>query len=109
MDKERCTIDLESLRMAPSKAASRVGLIFIDVGIVLGMVLGYRNHNVDKLSLLTIGILSLLVLNGMFFLVRKSEPDLPLTRLKQMDKWVVWPIVVLAGLVVLIEVISRGR
>jgi hypothetical protein len=95
--------------MGSHKVASKLVLIFIDVGVVLGMVLGYRNYNVDKLSLLAIGTVSLLVLNGMFFLIRRSEPDLPPTRLKQMNKWVVWPIVLLAGLVALIELLSRGR
>jgi hypothetical protein len=95
--------------MGSHKVASKLILIFIDVGVVLGMVLGYRNYNVDKLSLLAIGTVSLLVLNGMFFLIRRSEPDLPPTRLKQMNKWVVWPIVLLAGLVALIELLSRGR
>jgi hypothetical protein len=95
--------------MATSKVSSKLILAFIDVGIVLGMILGYRNYNVDRLSLFAVGLLSLLVLNGMFFLVRKSEPDLPPARLKQMNKWVVWPIVLLAGLVALIELFSRGR
>jgi len=95
--------------MATRKVGSKLVLLFIDVGVVLGMILGYMNYQVDRLGLLTIGFLSLLVLNGMFFLVRKTEPDLPSARLKQMNKWVVWPIVLLAGLVVLIEVLSRSR
>ncbi len=95
--------------MATRKVSSKLILVFIDVGVVLGMILGYRNYNVDRLSLFTIGFLSLLVLNGMFFLVRKSEPDLSPTRLKQMNKWVVWPVVLLAALVVLVELFSRGR
>lgn len=95
--------------MATRKVGSKLVLLFIDVGVVLGMILGYMNYNVDKLGLLTIGFLSLLVLNAMFFLVRKTEPDLPSAQLKKMNKWVVWPIVLLAGLVVLIELFSRGR
>jgi len=95
--------------MATRKVSSKLILVFIDVGVVLGMILGYRNYNVDKLSLFTIGFLSLLVFNGMFFLVRKTEPDLPSAQLKKMNKWVVWPIVLLAGLVILVELFSRGR
>ena len=91
------------------KVSSTLILVFINVGVVLGMILGYRNYNVDKLSLFTIGFLSLLVFNGMFFLVRKTEPDLPSAQLKKMNKWVVWPIVLLAGLVILVELFSRGR
>jgi hypothetical protein len=93
--------------MANRKVSSKLILVFIDVGVVLGMILGYRNYNVDRLSLFTIGSLSLLVLNGMFFLLR-SEPDLSPTRLKQMNKWVIWPVVLLAALVVLVELFSRG-
>ena len=99
----------ESVRMATRKVSSELILLFIDVGVVLGMILGYTNYHVDKLGLLTIGFLSLLVLNGMFFLVRKTEPDLPSARLKQMNKWVVWPIVLLAGLIVLFELLSKTR
>ena len=95
--------------MATRKVSSKLILVFIDVGVVLGMILGYRNYNVDKLSLFTIGFLSLLVFSGMFFLVRKTEPDLPSAQLKKMNKWVVWPIVLLAGLVILVELFSRGR
>jgi uncharacterized membrane protein YfcA len=95
--------------MVTRKVSSKPILLFIDVGIVLGMILGYTNYHVDKLGLLTIGFLSLLVLNGMFFLVRKTEPDLPPARLKQMNKWVVWPIVLLAGLIILVELLSRSR
>ena len=95
--------------MATRKVSSKLILVFINVGVVLGMILGYRNYNVDRLSLFTIGFLSLLVLNGMFFLVRKTEPDLPSAQLKKMNKWVVWPIVLLAGLVILVELFSRGR
>jgi len=84
----------------------KIILVFINVGVALGMVLAYRNYSVDRLSLFAIGGLSLLVFNGMFFLLRKSEPDLPPTRLRQMNKWIVWPIVLLAGLVVLIELLS---
>jgi len=102
-------LDLESLRMATRKVSSKRILLFIDVGVVLGMILGYANYHVGKLGLLTIGFLSVLVLNGMFFLIRKSEPDLPPTRLKQMNKWVVWPIVLLAGLIVLIELFTTTR
>jgi hypothetical protein len=78
-------------------------LLFINAGIVLGVFLEYRNDRVDKLSLLAIGGVSLLVLNGMFFAIRKSEADIPAKRLKQMNKWVVWPFIFLAGLIVLIE------
>ncbi len=66
--------------MAARRVSSKLILAFIDVGVVLGMILGYRNYNVDRLSLFTIGFLSLLVLNGMFLLIRKTEPDLPPTR-----------------------------
>ncbi len=51
--------------MATRKVSSKLILVFIDVGVVLGMILGYRNYNVDRLSLFTIGFLSLLVLNGL--------------------------------------------
>ncbi len=83
--------------MATRKVSSKLILLFIDVGVVLGMILGYTNYHVDKLGLLTIGFLSLLVLNGMFFLVRKIEPDLPSARLKQMNKWVVCQLFCLQG------------
>jgi predicted MFS family arabinose efflux permease len=95
--------------MASSKVSPTLILVFINIGIVLGMFFGYRNYNVDRLSLFAIGGLSLLVLNGMFFLIRKTEPDLPPSRLKQMNKWVVWPIVLLAGVIVLIELFSKGQ
>lgn len=85
------------------KVAPKWILFFVNVGVVVGMGLGYRNYNVDKLSLTTIGIVSLGVLNGMYFAVRKTEPDLPPERLKKMNRWVVWPILLLAGLVFLIE------
>jgi len=102
-------LDLESLRVPNSKVSSKRILLFIDVGVVLAVILDYANYHVGKLGLLTIGFLSVLVLNGMFFLIRKSEPDLPPTRLKQMNKWVVWPIVLLAGLIVLIELFTTTR
>jgi hypothetical protein len=102
-------LDLESLRVATRKVSSKLILLIIDIGVVLGMILGYTNYHVDKLGLLTVGFLSLLVLNGMFFLVRKTEPDLPSAQLKQMNKWVVWPIVLLAGLIVFVELLSRSR
>ena len=38
--------------MATRKVSSKLILVFIDVGVVLGMILGYRNYNVDRLSLL---------------------------------------------------------
>jgi hypothetical protein len=95
--------------MATRNVSSKLILVFIDVGVALGMILGYRNHNVDRLSLLAIGSLSLVVLNGMFILIGKGEPDLPPTRLKQMNKWVVWPIVLLAALVIVVELFSIGR
>jgi hypothetical protein len=50
------------------------------------MILGYANYHVGKLGLLTIGFLSVLVLNGMFFLIRKSEPDLPPTPAERCTK-----------------------
>jgi amino acid transporter len=95
--------------MASNKATPALILVFINVGIVFGVALGYRNYNVDRLSLFTIAGLSLLVLNGMFLLLRRSEPDLPSARLKQLNKWIVWPIVLLAGLTVLIELFCGRR
>lgn len=80
-----------------------LSLLFINAGIVLGMLLGYWNDKIDKLSLLAIGGVSLLVLNGMFFAIRKSDADIPAKRFKQVNKWVVWPFILLAGLIVLIE------
>ncbi|MGO9438944.1 MAG: hypothetical protein ACLPXM_00180 [Terriglobales bacterium] len=93
----------------PPKATSKLILLFINAGILLGMVLGYRNYNVDKSSLFSIGGVSLLVLNGMFLLIRKTERDLPPTRLKQMNKWVAWPILLLAGLIFLLELFGGKR
>ena len=72
--------------MATRKVSSKRILLFIDVGVVLGMILGYANYHVGKLGLLTIGFLSVLVLNGMFFLIRKSEPDLPPTPAERCTK-----------------------
>jgi hypothetical protein len=95
--------------MASNNATPTLILVFINAGIVFGVVLGYRNYKVDRLSLLTIAGLSILVLNGMFLLLRKSEPDLPPARLKQLNKWIVWPIILLAGLVVLIELFAGRR
>ena len=34
--------------MATRKVSSKLILVFIDVGVVLGMILGYRNYNVDN-------------------------------------------------------------
>ena len=101
---------LEVIGMAGSNRVSpKLILMFINVGIVLGMILGYRNYQVDKYSMFAIGGVGLLVLDGMYFAIRRFEPDLPPSRLKQMNKWVVWPIVLLAGLLFLIELFSRNN
>ncbi len=92
--------------MSVRKVSRRLILVFVNLGILLGLVLGYRNHNIDKYSLLAIGVISLLVFNGMVLAIRASEPDLPPTRLKQMNKWIVWPILVLAGLLLIGELIG---
>lgn len=67
------------------------------------MTLGYRNHRIDKYSLTAVGAISLLVLNGMFFALQK-EPDLPKPQLKRLHKYVVWPIILLAALIVAVEI-----
>ncbi len=68
--------------MVPTNnVTSKVMLAFINIGVIVGMVLAYRSYSVDKLSLLAIGGVSLLVLNGMFLIVR-TEPDLPPGRLR---------------------------
>jgi hypothetical protein len=95
--------------MTPNTVSPKLILLFINIGIVLGLILGYRNYGVNKSSLLASGGVSLLVLNAMFFILRRSEPDLPQVRLKQMNKWIVWPIVLLAGLISLIELLSGKR
>lgn len=92
--------------MAMRKVGRGLILVFVNLGVLLGLALGYRNYNVDKYSLLGIGLVSLLVFNGMVFAIRVSEPDLPATRLKRMNKWVVWPILVLAGLILLWELLG---
>jgi hypothetical protein len=93
--------------MAPHKTSPKLILMLINVVIVSGVILGCLNNNVDKYPLFAIGGVILLVLNGMFFVIRTSESDLPRGRLKQMNKWVVWPIMLLAGLVLLIDFLSR--
>jgi hypothetical protein len=95
--------------MTQSNVSRRLVLLFINVGVLLGMVVGYVNYRVDKYSLFAIGIVSLLVLNGMFFAIRACEPSLPQARLKQMNTWVVWPIVLLAGLILINEVFCGKR
>jgi len=86
-----------------AKVNPRLTLLFINIGIALGMILGYRNYNVDKLSILAIGGVAFLVFNGMFFIIRKSEVDLPSSRLKKLNKWAVWPFIFFAGLMCLLE------
>jgi hypothetical protein len=93
--------------MTGSRAPSKLILILVNTAAVLGMILSYRNPHVDRLSLIAIGIVFLLVFNGMFFLARKTEPDLPQPRLKQLNKWVVWPIVLLSVLVYLLDWFSH--
>jgi hypothetical protein len=84
--------------MKTSKEVGNMVLVFINMGVLLGIVLGYRNYNVDKYSMFAIGGVSLLVLNGMFFAIRASEKDLPRTKAKQLNKWVVWPIYLFSAL-----------
>jgi|SRR5580700_5222687 hypothetical protein len=71
--------------MASAKVSPASTLVFINIGIAFGMVLGYLNRSVDKFSLLAIGRLSLLVFNGMFFLLRRTETDLPGQRRKKLQ------------------------
>ncbi len=93
--------------MSDRTVGSKVILVFINVGILLGMALGYKNYHVDKFSLVVIGCISLVALNGMFFLFR-TDPNLPPVRVRQLNKWVLWPIVFLAALIVLVEMFSKG-
>ncbi len=95
--------------MAPHKVSRKLILLFINIGVLLGMVLGYRNYNVDRYSLFAVGGVSLVVLNGVAFILRVCEPDLPRTKLKQMNKWVVWPIILLAMLVLANEMLCGKR
>jgi hypothetical protein len=94
--------------MSKRSVTSNVVLVFIDVGVLLGIVIGYRSDNVDKFGLLAVGIVVLLSLNAMFFLF-KTDPDLSPARLKQLNKWVMWPIAVLAGMVVLFDLLTKGK
>ena len=84
-------------------ANRKLFLVFIDMGIVLCIALGYRDSRIDKYSLLAVGGVALLVLNGMFFVLRVTEPDLPKAPLGRLNKYVVWPIILLAALVAAIE------
>jgi hypothetical protein len=90
------------------KGTGNLALVFLNFGIILGMVLGYRNYRADKYSLFAIGGVSLLVLNGMFFAFRRS-PDLPPARLRRLNRCVVWPIAFFATLVFLGEWFCAGR
>jgi predicted MFS family arabinose efflux permease len=85
--------------MAAVKGNRNLVLALMNLGIVLGMALGYRNYQIDKYSLTAVGAVSLLVLNGMFFAVRR-EPDLPKPKLRRLNRYVVWPIILLAALIV---------
>jgi hypothetical protein len=80
----------------------------MNVGILIGIFLGYRNYNADRISLFAIGGISLLVLNGMFFAFRRT-PDLPPARLKLLNRWVLYPIVLFAVLIFLGEWLLGGR
>ena len=89
--------------MRASRVSGNLILLFLNVGIILGMGLGYRNYRIDRYSLLAVGIVSLLVLNGMFFVVRVSESELPKARLRWLNRYVVWPIILLAAITVATE------
>lgn len=69
---------------------------------------GAPGYTVDWYGLIAVGVVVLVVLNGMFFAVRATEPDLPKAKLRRLNKFVVWPIFVLAVLVVIVELFS-GR
>ena len=93
--------------MMPLRGANRkLLLLFIDIGILLCMALGFRDSRIDKYSLLALGGVALLVLNVMFFVLHFTEPDLPKARLGHLNKYVVWPIILLAALVAAIELFS---
>jgi hypothetical protein len=84
-------------------ASRKLILASINVCIVFGLAFGYRDNRIDKYSLLAVGGISLLVLNGMFFAIRFSEPTLPNAQIKRLNRYVVGPIVLLAGLVIATE------
>jgi hypothetical protein len=77
-------------------------LISLDALLVLAIAAGYRAQGIDRLSLLAIGSLVLVVFNGVYFAVR-TEPDLPKTRVRSLNRRVVWPISLLAILVLVFE------
>lgn len=89
--------------MGQAKISSKVLLLCINVGIVLGMLIGYRNYSVDRYSLFAVGGVSLVVLNGMFFAIRATEPDLPKEKLRRLNKYYVWPFLLLAALTAAVE------
>jgi hypothetical protein len=90
---------MELAKMTRRKVTPFLMLLFLNGGIGIGMLVGYFNKNVDRFSLLAIGGLALLVFNGMFFIFRRTEPDLPPDRLKLVNKWVLWPILALCALI----------
>jgi hypothetical protein len=90
------------------KGTGNLALVILNLGIIVGTVLGYRNYRADRYSLFAIAGISLLFLNGMFLVFRRS-PDLPPERLKTLNKWIVWPIAFLATLVFLGEWFCAGR
>lgn len=51
-----------------------LALMFLNLAIIVGTVLSYRNYRVDWYSVFASAGVSLLVLNGMFFALRRS-PD----------------------------------
>jgi len=67
------------------------------------------NSKVNRYSLIAIGCVSLIVLNGLFFLLRGTEPDLPPEKIRRLTHRIVWPIILLAGLVLLNEMFCGRR
>jgi hypothetical protein len=81
-------------------------LVVMNAAVLLGLVLGSLSRNVDKFGLYAIAALFFLVFNGMYFAAR-TESDLSPERRKQLNRWVVWPIIALAAFVIVFEFFER--
>lgn len=91
------------------KVNSRIILLFINVGIILGVILGYKDYHVDKLSLFAIAVLSFLSLNGMFLIIRRRAIEIPAERLKRLNRFIIWPYMLLAALIYVVEYLLKRR
>jgi hypothetical protein len=82
--------------------------LLINLVILFSLILGYMNSKANRYSFTAIGCVRLIVLNGMFFLFRGTEPDLPPEKIRGLTDRIVLPIILLAGLVFLNERSGAG-